>query len=177
MSFGGFLATRLFTVSLKNVSSATPRRFLRRATPTKATPPWRPGASTAISRFPSFPSGMPPIKTVEYVVEVVKDITALSKGAPLPQNAGKITSRDKRFQLVFEQMAHWADDGWPVLLQGEKGTGKKSFARALHQRSGRAEAPFHVFHCVDNCGRRISGGTIRRGRVLGKGLRRNPVPG
>jgi DNA-binding NtrC family response regulator len=91
-------------------------------------------------------------KTVEYVVEVVKDITALSKGAPLPQNAGKITSRDKRFQLVFEQMAHWADDGWPVLLQGEKGTGKKSFARALHQRSGRAEAPFHVFHCVENAG-------------------------
>lgn len=87
---------------------------------------------------------------VDYVVEVVKDITALSKGAPLPQSAGRINSRDKRFQLVFEQMAHWADDGWPVLVQGEKGTGKKSFARALHQRSGRAEKPFHVFHCVDN---------------------------
>jgi len=91
-------------------------------------------------------------QSVEYVVEVVKDITALSKGAPLPQNAGKITSRDKRFQMVFEQMAHWADDGWPVLLQGEKGTGKKSFARALHQRSHRAEGPFHVFHCVESFG-------------------------
>ncbi len=89
-------------------------------------------------------------KSVDYVVEVVKDITELTKGAPLPQNAGTISSRDKRFQLVFEQMSHWADDGWPVLLQGEKGTGKKSFARALHQRSRRAEAPFHVFHCVDN---------------------------
>ena len=91
-------------------------------------------------------------KTVDYVVEVVKDITALSKGAPLPQNAGKISSRDKRFQLVFEQMADWADDGWPVFLQGEKGTGKKSFARALHQRSRRAEGPFQVFHCGGNPG-------------------------
>ena len=61
---------------------------------------------------------------VDYVVEVVKDITALSKGAPLPQSAGRINSRDKRFQLVFEQMAHWADDGWPVLVQGEKETEK-----------------------------------------------------
>lgn len=89
-------------------------------------------------------------RKVDYVVEVVKDITEISKGAPMPQNAGSISSRDKRFQLVFEQMAHWADDGWPVLLQGEKGTGKKSFARALHQRSRRAESGFHVFHCLDN---------------------------
>ena len=87
---------------------------------------------------------------VEYAVEVVKDITTFSKGAALPQSAGNLFSRDKTFGLVFENMAQWAEDGWPVLLQGEKGTGKKSFARALHQRSPRAEGPFRVFHCVDN---------------------------
>jgi DNA-binding NtrC family response regulator len=47
-------------------------------------------------------------------------------------------------------MAQWADDEFPVLVQGEKGTGKKSFARALHQRSSRSDRPFRVFHCVDN---------------------------
>ena len=87
---------------------------------------------------------------VDYAVEVVRDITPLSKGGALPQNAGKISSRDKRFALVFENMAQWAEDEWPVLLQGEKGTGKKSFAQALHQRSRRSDGPFRIFRCVDN---------------------------
>lgn len=89
---------------------------------------------------------------VDYAVEVVRDITPLSKGGALPQNVGKITSRDKSFALVFENMAQWAEDEWPVLLQGEKGTGKKSFAQALHQRSRRASGPFRIFHCMDNAG-------------------------
>jgi len=99
-----------------------------------------------VSTFPVQSSS----RKIEYAVEIVRDITPLSKGGALPQNAGKISSRDRAFGLVFEQMAQWADDAWPVLLQGEKGTGKKSFARALHQRSSRAEGPFRVFHCVDN---------------------------
>jgi len=99
-----------------------------------------------VSTYPIFGSG----QKVEYAVEVVKDITPLSKGGALPQSAGKLSSRDKAFGLVFEQMALWAEDGQPVLLQGEKGTGKKSFARALHQRSQRASGPFRVFHCADN---------------------------
>ena len=99
-----------------------------------------------VSTFPVHSSA----RKIEYAVEIVRDITPLSKGGALPQNAGKISSRDKTFGLVFEQMAQWADDSWPVLLQGEKGTGKKSFARALHQRSSRANGPFRVFHCVDN---------------------------
>lgn len=99
-----------------------------------------------VSTFPIQTSS----RKIEYAVEIVRDITPLSKGGALPQNAGKISSRDKTFGLVFEQMSQWADDAWPVLLQGEKGTGKKSFARALHQRSSRANGPFRVFHCVDN---------------------------
>ncbi len=87
---------------------------------------------------------------IDYAVEIVRDITALSKGAALPQKAGKISSRDKAFGMVFENMAQWAEDERPVLLQGEKGTGKKSFAQALHHRSPRSGGPFRVFHCVDN---------------------------
>src|ERR1035438_8454641 len=44
-------------------------------------------------------------RKVEYAVETVRDITSLSKGAALPQNAGKISSRDRTFGLVFENMA------------------------------------------------------------------------
>jgi DNA-binding NtrC family response regulator len=89
-------------------------------------------------------------KKVDYAVEVVRDITSLAKGRGLTQSAGQISSRDRTFDLVFEHMAQWADDEFPVLVQGEKGTGKKSFARALHQRSSRSDRPFRVFHCVDN---------------------------
>jgi len=99
-----------------------------------------------VSTFPIHSHG----GKIDYAVETVRDITPLSKGAALPQNAGKISSRDKNFSLVFENMAQWAEDGQPVLLQGEKGTGKKSFARALHQRSPRAGGPFRIFHCVDH---------------------------
>jgi len=97
-----------------------------------------------VSVFPLFGAN----QKVEYAVEVVKDVTQISKGAPLPQSAGKISSRDKAFGLVFDQMAQWSDEDHPVLLQGEKGTGKKSFAKALHQRSPRANGPFRIFHCV-----------------------------
>lgn len=99
-----------------------------------------------ISVFPLKGAG----QQVEYAVEVVRDITPLSKGGALPRNVGKISSRDKSFAWVFENMAQWAEDELPVLLQGEKGTGKKSFAQALHQRSRRAAGPFRIFHCVDN---------------------------
>lgn len=86
---------------------------------------------------------------IQYAVEMVRDVTPLSKGSTLPKNAGKISSRDRAFSHVFETMAEWAGDEKPVLLQGEKGTGKKSFAQALHQRSPRAGGPFRVFLCVD----------------------------
>jgi PAS domain S-box-containing protein len=96
-----------------------------------------------------FPLAGPDPK-IEYAVEVVRDITPLSKGGTLLQRAGKVSSRDKSFAQAFDHMAQWAEDDWPVLLQGEKGTGKKSFAQALHQRSRRSGGPFWVYHCVDN---------------------------
>ena len=85
---------------------------------------------------------------VQYAVEMLKDVTAVSKGGVLPQKAGALTSKDRAFQSVFENLALWAEDDKPVLLQGEKGTGKRSFAQTLHQRSKRSSGPFRKFHCV-----------------------------
>jgi PAS domain S-box-containing protein len=100
---------------------------------------------------------------VPYAVEVVKDITPLSKGAALQRSAGKISSRDPAFGQVFEQMSQWAEEESPIMLQGEKGTGKKSFARALHQRSRRTDGPFRVFHCVDTAPGECSEGLFGEG--------------
>lgn len=107
-----------------------------------------------VSVFPMKGDG----QRVEYAVEIVKDITTLSKGAPLPRGAGNILSRDRTFGWVFEQMAQCALDDGPVLVQGEKGTGKKSFAQALHQRSARSPGPFRIFHCENPAGSGDSGG-------------------
>src|SRR6185369_13725985 len=75
---------------------------------------------------------------VDYAVEIVRDVTAMVRGGSLPQRAGKVFTRDRAFGLAFEQMAQMALDDRPVLIEGENGTGKKSLARALHQRSARA---------------------------------------
>jgi len=99
-----------------------------------------------VSVFPLRGAG----QKIDYAVEIVKDVTSLSRGKMLPQLAGKVSSRDRAFSMVFEQLAQLADDKGPVLVQGEKGTGKKSVARALHQRGPRAEGPFRVFHCMDH---------------------------
>jgi DNA-binding NtrC family response regulator len=89
-------------------------------------------------------------KKNNYGVEIIRDVTSVLKSKGLPQNAGRLSSRDKSFDVVFNTMAQWADDDRAVLVQGEEGTGKRSFARALHQRSARSEGPFRFFHCADN---------------------------
>jgi transcriptional regulator with PAS, ATPase and Fis domain len=122
-----------------------------------------------VSVFPLGSNG----KKVDYAVEIVRDVTPVSKGQGLPQNAGKLSSRDKNFTAVFDMMAQWADDDRAVLVQGEKGTGKKSFARALHQRSARSDRAFRVFHCVDNSEGECSDGLFGR-KAPGKKPRAAP---
>ena len=107
-----------------------------------------------VSVFPLKTDGKKP----EFAVEIVKDITSLSKGAPLSRGAGNILSRDRTFGWIFDQMAQCALDDVPVLVQGERGTGKKSFASALHQRSARSFGPFRVYHCENPTGSGDQGG-------------------
>lgn len=52
------------------------------------------------------------------------------------------------FRRVMEQIASVAPTRATVLLQGESGSGKELFARAIHDQSPRADGPFITVNCA-----------------------------
>ncbi len=59
-----------------------------------------------------------------------------------------IITADPSMAAVMRTLAQVAPTELPVLLQGETGTGKELFARALYRRSARASGPFVVLNCA-----------------------------
>jgi Nif-specific regulatory protein len=60
----------------------------------------------------------------------------------------RIAGRSRALAEVFQLLAVAKDVLLPVLLTGESGTGKSSFARALHDSSARARRPFVEVNCA-----------------------------
>lgn len=59
-----------------------------------------------------------------------------------------IIGRSAKILLIKEQSERFAKLDLPVLIGGETGTGKELIARALHQKSDRAKAPFLAINCA-----------------------------
>jgi len=59
----------------------------------------------------------------------------------------KLVGKSKPMQELYRLVEQVAPSRSTVLIQGESGTGKELFAHAIHQRSGRASAPFVVVSC------------------------------
>ncbi len=53
-----------------------------------------------------------------------------------------MVGRSPAMQRVYEQIRQAAEVDWPVLIEGETGTGKELVARAIHASSGRRSKPF-----------------------------------
>ncbi|WP_057831865.1 sigma 54-interacting transcriptional regulator [Colwellia sp. TT2012] len=58
-----------------------------------------------------------------------------------------IIGQSKSIRLIKAQGERFAALDLPVLISGETGTGKELIARALHQASSRAKAPFLAINC------------------------------
>lgn len=72
--------------------------------------------------------------------------------APLPAPAAEALSvldtGDTQVRTAIGQLRRVIGRGVPILLQGESGTGKDYFARAIHAASPRANAPFITVNCA-----------------------------
>jgi len=51
-------------------------------------------------------------------------------------------------QMVYNQIAQFADSPFPVLIEGPSGTGKELVARSLHENSKRRNEPYHAINCA-----------------------------
>jgi two-component system response regulator PilR (NtrC family) len=62
-------------------------------------------------------------------------------------SGGEVLGKSSAMQKVLELVTRIASAKTTVLITGESGTGKERVARAIHERSDRAAAPFLVVNC------------------------------
>ena len=65
-----------------------------------------------------------------------------------PEESGEILGHSPALQRLLQELDVVADADLPVLLSGETGVGKELFARRLHQRSRRRDAPLVQVNCA-----------------------------
>ena len=83
-------------------------------------------------------------------VETFRDMTLveeLRKQVQKQYCCEDIISRNPRVQQLFEVLPRVADSDCTVLIDGETGTGKELFARAIHNVGRRKKEPFVAVNC------------------------------
>jgi len=64
------------------------------------------------------------------------------------EGQGVMVGRSPQILEVYKAIGRVAPYALNVLIRGESGTGKELIARAIHEHSGRAEAPFQAVNCA-----------------------------
>lgn len=72
----------------------------------------------------------------------------IMEGAAHPFEFSGLISKDGKMRAVFNLIEKVASTNSPVLVLGETGSGKELVARAIHERSLRAAAPFIAINCA-----------------------------
>ncbi|WDE06592.1 sigma 54-interacting transcriptional regulator [Thalassomonas viridans] len=86
-------------------------------------------------------------------VIVLRTINTLGRQISLMQTRNdqgieNVIGQSAKMKLLIEQTLRFADLELPVLISGETGTGKELIARAIHNASNRAKAPFLAINCA-----------------------------
>ncbi len=72
----------------------------------------------------------------------------IMEGAAHPFEFSGLISKDGKMRAVFNLIEKVASTNSPVLIMGETGSGKELVARAIHERSLKASAPFIAINCA-----------------------------
>jgi DNA-binding NtrC family response regulator len=65
-----------------------------------------------------------------------------------PPHAEELVGQSPALLKLKSQLAQFADSPFPVLIEGESGSGKELVARSLHRQSSRADKPFYALNCA-----------------------------
>lgn len=99
---------------------------------------------------------LPKPLSVQIVTDVVTRAVAAATAAraravvavPSAASSTPLIGRSAAMQELYRAIGRVANQRTPVLLVGESGTGKSLVARAIHQHSNRAAAPFEAVDCT-----------------------------
>jgi PAS domain S-box-containing protein len=83
-------------------------------------------------------------------VETFRDMTVveeLRKQVKKQYSCEDIISRNHKIQEIFDILPQVAQSNCTVLIEGQTGTGKELFARAIHNLSPRKDKPFIAVNC------------------------------
>ena len=65
-----------------------------------------------------------------------------------PRGAEELIGQSPALMKLKSQLAQFADSPFPVLIEGESGSGKELVARSLHRLSARADKPYFALNCA-----------------------------
>jgi DNA-binding NtrC family response regulator len=64
------------------------------------------------------------------------------------RGAEELIGQSPALMKLKSQVAQFADSPFPVLIEGESGSGKELVARSLHRLSARADKPYYALNCA-----------------------------
>jgi DNA-binding NtrC family response regulator len=106
------------------------------------------GADEFLGKPVDLPVLLNKIQKIEREIDVDEDVAAVMEtveDGPLPLNIVAVSSAMK---AVLSLARRIAETPWPVLIQGETGTGKELIARLIHLLSPRRDYPYIELNCA-----------------------------
>ncbi|WP_020656185.1 sigma-54-dependent Fis family transcriptional regulator [Massilia niastensis] len=89
-----------------------------------------------------------PESIVSQMLELSSQVEALRSSLAKCRRLEDMVGESPAFRRAFRLVEKAAETSVTVLLSGETGVGKERFARAIHQRSKRADQPFVAINCA-----------------------------